>query len=218
MIGHNPFLMAAIGIALVSALPANGAVYRWVDETGAVSFSDRLTASAEGAASATPASSRHVLKVRLPSSRTQATLGTDSAHGLGPLPSPTTRSEYLEPDSAGFILKVNRLAQYRVVFNAKDTLPDEALLVVRYQDPSGDQQGLVDTVQRIDSNRQIRTESPFFTSLKCGTYSIDVEIYSDSTKRRPLEVFRHQVRSVIDIDRPESEGELVDAILNGNCS
>jgi hypothetical protein len=208
----------AIVAAVVSALPSHGAVYTWVDGNGYAHFSDRAPAPAISAESQQVASKSHSSKNRSYDSNPRAGLTKlIPSYNAPGIPSPTTSSKYLGTDSSGFVLKVNRLAQYKVIFEAKDTLPDDAVLVVHYENPSSKTEALVDNVRRHNASKKFRSESSLFPSLKCGMYSIDVEIYSDSKKEHLLEVFRHQVRSNIDIDKPENEAELVEAILKGNC-
>jgi len=198
--------------ATLAALPVAGAVYTWVDEKGYTHFADRIDAANQQSAA---------LPVRADQSS-----GAGGNKGIREVssrfehrrrPPPVAQSRYLQVESSQFILKVERLAMYKVIYKARESLPDDALLVVRFENPSSKQEPFVDSVQRHDIGSVIRSESSLFPSLKCDNYTIEVEIYSDAKRSRLLERFQHTIQSPVDIEKPQNEAQWIAAILEGNC-
>jgi hypothetical protein len=196
----------------VTALPVAGAVYTWVDEKGYTHFADRINAANQKSAA---------MPVRADQSpgadEKKSIRKVSSRFEQSRRPPPVAQSRYLQVESSQFILKVEQLAMYKVIYKARDNLPDDALLVVRFENPSNKHEPFVDTVQRNDMGSVIRSESPLFPSLKCDNYAIEVEIYSDAKRSRLLELFIHTIQSPVDIEKPQTDAQWIAAILEGNC-
>ena len=186
--------------ATLTAVPVAGAVYTWVDEKGHKHFADRIVAAnQEPAARAVWA---------------DQSSGADEKKGIRKIasrfaqrrrPPPVAQSRYLEVESSQFILKVEHLAMYKVLYKARNDLPDDALLVVRFENPLNKNEPFIDTVQRNNVSSVIRSESPLFPSLNCDSYTIEVEIYSDVKRSRLLELCIHIMQAPGDMEKPQTD-------------
>jgi hypothetical protein len=196
---------------ILAAAPAIGAIYTWVDAKGYTHFADKIVPSE---------------KVSLVGGRNKGYVSKKGSHQKQndstksrnrERPDAVQQSRYLKVLASHFVLRVERTAMYKVRYEANSLLPSDAVLMVRFENPTDPTEPFVDRAQKIESRQVYRSESPMFSSLACDEYAIEVEIYSNEERSELLEVFQHSIRSSIDIEQPQTKAQWVSAILEGNC-
>ena len=219
-------------IPLVACGPAFGGEYcKWTDENGVVHYAEKCPDDIKPAIVDIQAK-RTEKQIREAEEFTKSLLLNPSQFGkssgqtqryrslpkekLGPLP-PNNTSGLLKTTGANYSLNNQTLQGHFVLFlEARENVPEGAWVEAAFPSPLDiDKFDLVG--KSIGPNQKFMLESPPTRNLKCWNYLIQVGVFSDSSKKKLIDIHRQVIQSHVNLHLVEDSDDLVSGVTTELC-
>lgn len=149
-----------------------------------------------------------LLLVMAPAAGAQGNNG--SKDGLPPRP-PAVTSQWLSTEIAGFGVEKEGeafVARYSISLVPAAKLSVDLFLEVKFENPANKEEPFVVTQLMKKDDERAMLGSPAITSMKCGLYRAEVNIYDSDKKEKLLGVHTQMVRSTYDLSKVKKQKDL----------
>lgn len=214
--------------ALTAATAIGGTLYRWVDKNGTIHYSDSPPSSAKRIERVETPDSPEFAK---PSQSSGGATGlwevrvtTQSPEDPGPLPD-NQSSEYLETLGGGIAIREKKQGsvledvRWSISVRVKPNVPEGAVLEAHFYDAAQPYAPMV--VEKIldrttiAQSMDISILSPILAAIRCGSFPVTINVFSDRSKARLLGTHVQYFRSMIDSSLSDPVGRLFESTSGG---
>ena len=133
-----------------------------------------------------------------------------SKDGLPPRP-PSVTSQWLSTEIAGFGVEKEGeafVARYSISLVPVAKLAADVFLEIKFENPANKAEPFVVTQLMKKDDERAMLGSPAITSMKCGLYRAEVNIYDSDKKEKLLGVHTQMVRSTYDLSKVKKQKDL----------
>ena len=213
---------AIVVLLLFMVVLAYGQIYRWVDKSGNVHYSDQPPPEEIQAEEwvAPPGLSVDLSRERRGDVQSQVersdqrkskTVQSLPLSALGPLPE-NESSEYLESVSTGVGYDIKTFSgNFSIWLKASPKLPRGAYLEAHFPNPSDPDSPHIVSKVRQGATPEIYIKSPALIGLKCWNYEVAIYVYRGRSKTAFLGTHHQVIQSRINLDSIRDKTDWMDA-------